>query len=67
MKNFLVNLLWVQSGCNCGGKQKFKKQELRGIEITLFRAGSYEIRDNNQVVNRGMSHQLETEYNKLFA
>ena len=67
MKNFLVNLLWIQQGCNCGGKQKFKKGELAGFEITLFRSDSYVIKEFGQVINRGMSHQLQTEYNKLFA
>jgi len=54
--------------CNCGGgKTWLKKQEMPGVEIVLIKRGDqYEITRSNKVINRGMSHQLETEFNKLF-
>ncbi len=54
--------------CNCsGGKVWFKKDGMPGVEIILLkRSNSYEIKRSNTIINRGMSHQLETEYQKLF-
>lgn len=65
MSGFLLSLGFVQRGCNCGGKKHYEKD---GIEIILFtRSSSYEIRKDYQVINRGMSSQLRTEYDKLFS
>lgn len=54
--------------CGCdGGKAWLKKQEMPGIQIVLMKRGDqYEIKRSNKVINKGMSHQLESEYNKLF-
>jgi len=58
----------VFKSCNCGGgKAWFKKDGMPGVEIILIKRGDqYEIKRSNKVINRGMSHQLQTEYNKLF-
>lgn len=69
MHDFLLSLGFrMFKSCNCGGgKKNFKKATMPGIEITLFkRSDSYEIKRSNKVINRGMSHHLETEYNKIF-
>ncbi len=70
MTDFLLNLDFrMFKSCNCGGgKMWFKKAEMPGIEIVLIKRGDqYEIKRSNTVINRGMSHQLEPEFNKLFA
>lgn len=69
MITFLLNIGFDQfKSCNCeGGKRWFKKSEMPGIQIVLMKRGDqYEIKRSNKVINRGMSHQLETEFNKLF-
>lgn len=69
MIEFLLSVGFrVFKSCNCsGGKAWFKKEGMPGIEVVLFKRGDqYEIKRSNKVVNRGMSHQLETEYQKLF-
>lgn len=69
MIDFLVSLgfnVFHSCGCN-GGEAKFRKEGMIGIVIKLKkRSDSYEILRSNKVINRGMSHQLETEYQKLF-
>lgn len=69
MRDFLVSLGFrVFSSCQCnGGEAKFKKEGMIGIIVKTFRRGDhYEILRGNKIINRGMAHQLETEYNKLF-
>lgn len=69
MIDFLLNLGFkVFKSCNCsGGKAWFKKEGMPGVEIILLkRSNSYEIKQSNKVINRGMSHHLQTEYQKLF-
>ena len=69
MISFLTNLNFkVFHSCQCnGGEAKFRKEGMIGIVIKLKkRTDSYEIFRGGDVINRGMSHQLETEYNKLF-
>lgn len=69
MIDFLVSVgfqLFHSCGCN-GGEAKFRKEGMIGVTIKLKRrSDSYEILRSNKVINRGMSHQLEPEYNKLF-
>lgn len=69
MINFLLSQgfkVFHSCGCN-GGEAKFRKEGMIGVVIKLKkRSDSYEISRSNKVINRGMSHQLETEYNKLF-
>ncbi len=70
MTDFLLNLNFrMYKSCNCsGGKMWFKKEGMPGIEITLFkRTNSYEIKRSNSVINRGLAHQFQTEYQKIFA
>lgn len=70
MLDFLVKICGfrVFKSCLCdGGIAWFRKEGMIGIEIILFKRGDYyEIKRSNKVINRGMAHQLETEYNKLF-
>ncbi len=69
MITFLLNNGFDQfKSCNCdGGKRWFKKATMPGVVVVLKKRGDqYEIKRSNKVINRGMSHQLETEYNKLF-
>ena len=69
MTDFLISQgfrVFKSCGCN-GGEAKFKKDGMIGIVIFVRkRFQTYEILRNNQVINRGMGHQLQTEYNKLF-
>lgn len=69
MRDFLLSLDFEMfKSCNCnGGKMWFRKDGMIGIEIVLIKRGNqYEIKRSNTVINRGMSHQLEPEFNKLF-
>ena len=69
MIDFLVSQEFrVFASCQCnGGEAKWKKEGMIGIVIITIRRGDqYKILRNTKVINRGMAHQLETEYNKLF-
>ena len=69
MRDFLVSQgFGVFASCQCnGGEAKYKKEGMIGVVINTFRRGDhYQILRSNKVINRGMAHQLETEYNTLF-
>jgi len=69
MIDFLVSQgfrVFKSCGCN-GGEAQFKKDAMSGIIVKTFRRSqSYEIKRSGSVINRGMAHQLEAEYLKLF-
>lgn len=72
MIEFLTSVgfkVFKSCGCN-GGEAKWRhkdSEKMVGITIKTFRRGDhYEILRGGKVINRGMSHHLETEYNKLF-
>lgn len=73
MIEFLTSIgFYAFKSCGCNGGEASLRHREPGkmIGIVIFikkRLDSYEIKRDGTVINRGQSHQLETEYNKLFA